>query len=511
MNRSFQSRRSLWALGVIAASANISLSIGAEASEPALTFESTLFYASNGLGGDSFSNSMGIDGNTAVVGAYERVTPGSRGKGSAYIFDRQPDGSWTESAYLTGTETVGLFRYGYSVDISGDTAVIGTKDTALPFKGSGIVFVYERNKDGTNRWGEVKRLEASDASVVDQFGASVAIDGDTIVVGAIGASHVENANGAAYVFYRNRGGADNWGEVKKLTASNAASGDQFGYSIGIDGDTVIVGANLGDKTPTGWNEWDVGSAYVFERGHGGADNWGESAYLIAPDYAKDDWFGRSVAVSGDTVIIGANQRAEREIRSGAAYIFTRSSMSGDWEFAQKLTGAGNTHDNFGGSVDIDGDFAIVAEWLGDGSNPDSGVAHVYRRNAPGSMETWAAVRKLAPSQTIGGFFGRSVAVSGETFLAGSEFAAGVAPVTGAVFVYQDKPVPGLPLTITAFSRDSIAGTITLEWRPPLSNGRIERSTNLSNWETLTSGVTGSEWSGSIPGSPIESYVRVREP
>ena len=491
------------------AASSLLLLAGAEASDPELTLESGIFYAANGLPGDSFSNSMGVDGGTAVVGAYERLTPSSRGKGSAYIFDRQPDGAWKQAAYLTGTETVGLFRYGYSVDISGDTAVVGTKDTLLPFRGSGVVFVHERNKGGDNQWGEVKMLEASDASAVDQFGASVAIEGDTIIVGAIGASHVTNTDGAAYVFYRDHGGPDNWGEVKKLTASNAASGDQFGFSVAVDGDVAVVGANLGDKTPTAWDEWDVGSAYVFERHQGGTDNWGETAYLIAPDYAKGDWFGRSVAVNGDTAIIGANQKTESAVRAGAAYIFSRSSVGGPWELTQKLSGEGNAHDNFGGSVDIDGGFAVVGEWLGDGAQPDTGIVHVYQKNAPGSSEAWTAVRRLAPSQTIGGFFGRSVAVMGDTFLAGSELATGAKGSTGAVFVYQDTPEPGPKLSVTSITRDEGTGSVTLEWTPPISNGSIERSRDLIQWETLADAISGSAWSGAIPGSPNENYVRVR--
>ena len=148
---------------------------------------------------------------------------------------------------------------------------------------------------------EVQKLLASDAQAGDAFGVGVAVSGDTAVVGANG----EDAGaGAAYVFGRNQGGADNWGQVAKLTASDAGADDHFGVSVAISGDTAVVGADL-EAGGAGDPLTFAGAAYVFGRNQGGADNWGQVAKLTASDAQAVDLFGVSVAVSGDTAVVGA--------------------------------------------------------------------------------------------------------------------------------------------------------------------------------------------------------------
>ena len=144
---------------------------------------------------------------------------------------------------------------------------------------------------------QTKKLTASDAAENDRFGYSVATNGDTVVVGA----YSKNSNtGAAYIFERNQGGAENWGQVQKLTANDAAVNDQFGRSVAIDVDTVVVGA--------GRKNFSTGAAYVFERNQGGAENWGQVQKLTASDAAGADNFGRSVSINADTVVVGAGVR-----------------------------------------------------------------------------------------------------------------------------------------------------------------------------------------------------------
>ncbi len=124
---------------------------------------------------------------------------------------------------------------------------------------------------------EVKKLIASDAQAGDNFGFSVAVSGDTAVVGA---PFEGSRAGAAYVFQRDQGGAGNWGEVKKLTASDAEAGDRFGVSAAVSGDTAVVGARSEGS--------EAGAAYVFHRDEGGANNWGEVKKLTASDASVDD-------------------------------------------------------------------------------------------------------------------------------------------------------------------------------------------------------------------------------
>ena len=137
------------------------------------------------------------------------------------------------------------------------------------------------------------KLQADDTDDYDYFGNSIAVSGDTLVVGTF-------YKNAAYVFSRNQDGADEWGQVKKLTASDAAPNDRFGESVAISNDTIVVGAFADD------DDGDAsGSAYVFERNEGGADNWGEVEKLTASDGASEDHFGDSVAICDDTIVIGA--------------------------------------------------------------------------------------------------------------------------------------------------------------------------------------------------------------
>ncbi|MEP7272785.1 MAG: HYR domain-containing protein, partial [Acidobacteriota bacterium] len=206
---------------------------------------------------------------------------------------------------LTASDGVAADQFGESSAISGDTVVVGAFDDD-GMKGS--AYVFERNKSGADNWGEVKKLTASDRMAGDRFAKSLGISGDTVVVGAA----QSDPNGAAYIFERNKGGTDNWGEVKKLTPSDPLSERFGGSSVGISTDTVVVGAKF---------DGFKGSAYVYERNKGGADLWGEVRKLTASDGAAGDQFGISVGISGDTVVLGADGD---DSSKGSSYIFALS-------------------------------------------------------------------------------------------------------------------------------------------------------------------------------------------
>lgn len=262
----------------------------------------TKLTASYGAAGDLFGISVSISGDTLVVGSREDDS----GRGSAFVFERNEGGAdnWGEVKKLTASDGEENDNFGQSVSISGDTLVVG----ALFDDSRGSAYVFERNEGGADLWGEVKKLTASDAADGDRFCFSVSVSSDTIVAGAFGD---DTFRGSAYVFERNEGGADNWGEVKKLTASEREEFDVFGFSVSISGDTILVGAQEDDS--------DRGSAYVYERNPGGADNWGEVTKLTASDGAEDDLFGNSVSISGDTLVVGA---LEDDSDKGSSYIFT---------------------------------------------------------------------------------------------------------------------------------------------------------------------------------------------
>ena len=259
--------------------------------------------------------------------------------------------TYDQVAKLTAADAAEFDAFGASVAIDGDTIVVGTSRAEA-------VYVF-RTTDGGATYAQVAKLTASDAAANHNFGISVAIAGNTIVVGANGAG----TGGAVYVFRTTDGGAT-YSQVAKLTAADAAEYDQFGISVAIDGSTIVVGA---------YNEYDpdlgyYGSAYVFRTSDGGA-SYVEVAKLTADDaamgYAERDYFGTSVAVDGSTVVVGACKKDWR----GAVYVFhTTDGWATHVEI--KLTAAdAATYDNFGYSVAIDGTTVVVsADWKGGPGN-----------------------------------------------------------------------------------------------------------------------------------------------
>jgi hypothetical protein len=265
--------------------------------------------ASDRAADDAFAHSVAIWGDTVVVGAY--ADDGYRG--SAYLFARNQGGPdhWGQIIKLTASDGAAYDRFGWSVAIWGDTVLVGAYGDD---NSRGSAYLFARNQGGAGNWGQIIKLTASDGTADDLFGHSVAIWDDTVIVGALG----DDYRGSAYLFARNQGGAEHWGQIKKLTASDGAALDQFGYSVAIWGDTVVVGAD-GDDIGSNAGQ---GSAYLFVRNQGGTNNWGQIIKLTASDGAADDWFGHSVAIWGNTVVVGA---AYDDIGSstgqGSAYVF----------------------------------------------------------------------------------------------------------------------------------------------------------------------------------------------
>ena len=210
---------------------------------------------------------------------------------------------------LTASEAQAFDRFGSSVAVSGETVVVGARSEDAGGANAGAAYVFGRDQGGADNWGEVKKLTASDAQADDLFGGRVAVSGDTVVVGHMvllssGMVLVSGGLDAAYVFGRDQGGAGNWGEVRKLTASDAQTGDFFGASVAVSGDTAVVGAAFEDAVGS-----NAGAAYVFGRDQGGANNWGEVKKLTAyadglprsgrgKDAACESWGGRQQLLEG---------------------------------------------------------------------------------------------------------------------------------------------------------------------------------------------------------------------
>jgi hypothetical protein len=391
--------------------------------DPLVAYEIKNLTASDGEEWDQFGKSVAISGDTIVVGADEDRVEANFTQGSAYVFQRNTGGTdcWGEIKKLTASDGAADDRFGCSVSISGDTIVVGAywDDIGLnDFQGS--AYVFERNNGGTDNWGEVKNINASDGAEDDWFGYSVSISGDTVVVGVYSYDVGANINqGSAYVYERNNGGTDNWGEVKRLTASDGAQGDRFGGSVSIFGNTVVVGARYDD---VGANDTQ-GSAYVFQRNNGGADNWGEVKKVTGGDSVQYDRFGWSVSIFGDTVVVGATEdEVGGNDNQGSAYVFQRNTGGIDnWGEIKKLTASdGEALDNFGFSVSIYNDTIVVgALWDDIGANLGQGSAYVFQRNI-GGTDNWGEVVKINASDGAqDDWFGCSVSIYNYMFVVGA--------------------------------------------------------------------------------------------
>ncbi|TWT50391.1 hypothetical protein Pla22_31330 [Rubripirellula amarantea] len=315
-----------------------------------------------------FGWSVAIDGDTVVVGAQQDEDNGFQA-GAIYVYDFDVTGA-TFQAKLTGSDTIKRDKFGRSVDISGDTIVVGASTADPVGSASGAAYVF--NRDGLGVWTQAKKLTGSTQGAGDRFGQSVSISGDMVAVGAFRHDGTGNDSGAVYLFERNQLGTENWGEIKAITASDAAAGDQFGYSVSVDGTTVAVGAPLDD---TGSSN-QLGSVYVLSQNEGGSNNWGQVAKLLADDGVAGDRLGTSVAFDGNRLVAGSPQADGGGNASGRAYLFEKT--GGVWDQTRVLVNDEvTTADQYGIAVGLSGDVAVIGSWLDNRPANNSGGAYVF--------------------------------------------------------------------------------------------------------------------------------------
>ncbi len=386
------------------------------------TLEATL-EATDIATSDFFGYSVALSGDTALVGAYTDDVGVNANQGSAYIFTRSGT-TWTQQAKLTASDGAANDRFGSSVALSGDTAIVGAYlDNVGANADQGSAYVFVRS-GGT--WNQQAQLTATGGTTNDFFGISVALSGDTAIVGAYADNVGANVDqGSAYVFTRS---GTTWTQQAQLTATGGAAFDNFGQSVAISGETALVGAPFDDVDA----DVDQGSAYVFTRS---GTTWTQQAQLTAFDGAGSDQFGISVALSGDTALVGApTDDVGNTGDQGSAYVFTRSGTT--WTQQAQLTATGGAANDLSGScVALSGDMALVGAFTDDvGVNADQGSAWVFSRI--GTRWIGPDLRVLASDGTIGDRFGISVALSGDTALVGaSSDDVGVNTDQGSAYVF----------------------------------------------------------------------------
>ncbi len=459
--------------------------------------------ASNTDGGDQFGFSVSLDGNTLVVGAPNessaatgiggaQADDSAGSAGAVYVFVR--DGSaWTQQAYLKASNTDAGDNFGHSVSLDGETLAVGAPHEQSAATGvdgneadnnvfdAGAAYVFVRN--GTT-WTQQAYLKASNTDVSDQFGSVVSLDGETLAVGApaessnatgVNGDQTDNSAGVAgavYVFVRN---GSTWAQQAYLKASNTDGGDNFGHSVALNGDTLAIGAHAEDSNATGVNGNQAdnsaeysGAVYVFVRS---GTAWSQQAYLKASNTDAGDQFGSSVALSGDTLAVGAfledssatgvsgSQSDNRANNSGSVYVFVRNGTSWSQQAYLKPSNT-DVDDFFGAGVALEGNTLVVSSLFedsnatgvnGDQANSaanDSGAVYVFVR----SGSTWAQQAYVKASNTGGGSpgdqFGEWFALDRDTLAVGANLegsgATGVngnqndnsAGAAGAVYIFR---------------------------------------------------------------------------
>ncbi|MGB5015524.1 MAG: FG-GAP repeat protein, partial [Pyrinomonadaceae bacterium] len=343
-----------------------------------------------------FGVDVAIDGDTAVIGAYnERVGPYRSGAVYVYVWNGS---SWALQQKLFPLISSSTEDFGLSVDISGNTIIVGAPDysenasTVL----CGRVYIFQRN--GTT-WTEQQRVIASDRQSLDWFGRDVSISGDTAIVGS--RSHPVNVTTAGAAYFLQRNGSV-WTEVQKITHGGNTN-DLFGYSVAIDGDTAAVGF------PRYANS--TGGVCVYER-NGSA--WGLAECRL-PDEPNQGCFGESVSVSGSSLLVGAPCSQPGSI-GGAGYVFVKEGNTG-WQQQAKLTAPdAASGDGLGVGGEIDGDRVILGAWF---NNSEKGAAYTFSR----CLTDWGFDEKLvATDGAPGDHLGRRVALSGNKAIMGAPLA-----------------------------------------------------------------------------------------
>jgi hypothetical protein len=361
------------------------------------------------ISGAYFGNTLSISGDTCVIGS-----PGVDPGGKAYVYVR--DGTnWVLQADLLSIDNEPDDVFGASVAIDGDRIAVGAPGDDDKGAGAGAVYIFERT--GTN-WVQTVKLAAADGAQGDGFGGMLDLSGNTV---AAGAPYKSTYRGAVYVF---AGAGSSWHQEGKLTHASIQQADYFGERLAMDGNTVAVGVYRHAISST---KTYAGAVFVYART---GTNWVFQQKISPADVADQDVFGRWLDIDGDTLVASSPWDDENGRNSGSTYVFRRDGLS--WTEQRKLTAPDPAEgDEFGRGVAIKGDLLVLGAFNDDDKGKDAGSAYIYERDGIG----WRLARKIyARDAAPGDYFGQDVAISGQTVLVGANVKDG----WGAAYIF----VPG---------------------------------------------------------------------
>lgn len=400
---------------------------------------------------DVFGWSVALAGPVAVVGSIgaDDLCPTNPNcdSGSAFVYE-EVGGLWTLTATLAASDGAQGDQFGQNVAVSGDRILVGAHLNL-----EGAAYVFRRAAGG---WVEEQKLTGSDSQPFFHFGHSVALDEDTALIGVMRDTHAGNEAGSAFVFQRVAG---TWVELAKLTASDASPGSRFGRSCDLDSDVAVIGAHVHDHGAV-----DSGAAYLYERFDNHTpndpldDTWLETHELLRPTPLAGALFGRSVGVSGDTVVVGAAVDDVAGVVMGAVYIYERG-LNG-WALAQRVAPHdGAAGDHFGESVAIDGDRLVVGAVFHGAGGVGAGAAYHFERTPLGWVETSKIV---ASDAATGASFGAesAVDVSGSMALFGAPLSDAHAMRAGASYVVDLSGCLGASGCVVVPNSTGVAGEVS---------------------------------------------------
>jgi hypothetical protein len=365
--------------------------------------------ASDREGGDFFGGAVAADGDWVVIGAYGEDALGFNA-GAVYIY-RFDGESWVEEAKLLASDGQAGDEFGFAVDISGDAVLVGAPSADNPQNLSGAAYVFRYTGSG---WVEEAKLLDAPAPFNGELGRSVALDGDLAVLGAPGRTGNAPQSGTAVVFRKTQ---NDWTVEAELKSTGAASSDFFGRSVAVAGDTILVGAFGDDETAPG-----AGAAYVFRN----AGGWSQEAKLRADDGTASDFFGSAVALDGVRALIGARGESASMLAAGAAYVFAHDGAG--WVQQQKLVAAdAGTYDSFGVAVALHGAEVFIGAQGSDSLGANAGAAYLFRFDG-NAWNEYQVLREVAGSTDDQ--YGFSVGLSSSAAVVGGYFGSftGIADV-----------------------------------------------------------------------------------
>jgi hypothetical protein len=439
--------------------------------------------ASDTQNGNWFGFSVDVDGDTAIVGARGN----NNQHGAAYVFTRN-GGVWTQQQKLTASDSQPMDWFGFWVVLDGDTALLGAEGDD---NSTGSAYIFVRNG---GVWTQQQKLTASDRALSDRFGRWADLEGDTAVIGAYGDN---NWRGSAYIFVRS---GTAWSQQQKLVANDGVTGDWFGLGVSLEGDALFIGSP--HRNTAGGA--DAGVAYVFMQSGG---IWTQQQKLVSSDGAANDAFGTAIDLEGNTALIGAT---DDDNARGSAYIFIKS--GGIWVEQQKLIANDRGQgDGVGHSVDLQGGTAVVgARYYNMPTGWWVGAVYIFTR----SGTIWSQQQKLMASDGVqGDEFGASVAIDGSTLFVGAYVHPGVS-YRGAAYVFTLNTRPSPPTLLAPPHRLHTTTTLpTFTWSQ-VNGTDIYRLWVYSKnrtyiFKTRTFGETATSYTMTTPLTPNHYLWRTR--